>query len=59
MRKIILSVKNNKNVSKVFCPESFANNILLNTGFEQGKEVYIKYKNAKLTVRFENIKIYE
>lgn len=46
-------------MSKVFCPESFANNLLLNTGFEQGKEVYIKYKNAKLTLRFEKIKIYE
>ncbi|MEK7601404.1 MAG: hypothetical protein AAB480_02635 [Patescibacteria group bacterium] len=50
MKRLIVTGKKLK-TPKQFSPESIANRILLECGFE-GKTARVKYANGKLTIRF-------
>lgn len=50
MKKITISRLQKKSALKKFQPELFASQLLLGSGFEEGKEAHIKYAHGKLTI---------
>lgn len=50
MKKITVSSQKMRTVPKHFQPEWFANRLLLESEFKDGKEAYVKYSRGKLTI---------
>ena len=50
MKKIIVSSAQKNTVPEKFQPEWFANKLLLESEFRDGKEAYIKFSRGKLTI---------
>jgi hypothetical protein len=53
MKKITTSFKKKKDRHRLK-PELLANEILLASGFEEGKVAYVKYLKGKLIIRFKS-----
>jgi len=54
MKKIKVSRINNFKQSNKFNPARITNLLLLQSGFMEGKQAHINYKNGQLTIRLEN-----